>query len=78
MHESCLNPATFRRVKWPRNVILGVTIETNRDDLAMRVSRAPPPSKRFRDFLAVEHEPKMVTHEPIMEFDKSSRNGTRS
>jgi len=63
------NPATFRRVKWPRNVILGVTIETNRDDLAMKVSRAPPPSKRFRDFLEVEHEPKMVTHEPIMEFD---------
>ena len=63
------NPATFRRVKWPRNVILGVTIETNRDDLAAGVSRAPPPSKRFRDFLAVEHEPKMVTHEPIMEFD---------
>ena len=63
------NPATFRRVKWPRNVILGVTIETNRDDLAMKVSRAPPPSKRFRDFLAVEHEPKMVTHEPIMKFD---------
>ena len=63
------NPATFRRVKWPRNVILGVTIETNRDDLAVKVSRAPPPSKRFRDFLEVEHEPKMVTHEPIMEFD---------
>jgi len=33
------------------------------------VSRAPPPSKRLRDFLAVEHEPKMVTHESIMEFD---------
>ena len=63
------NPATFRRVKWPRNVILGVTIETNRDSLATKVSRAPPPSKRLRDFLEVEHEPKMVTHEPIMKFD---------
>jgi len=50
-------------------VILDTTIETNRDYLARRVSRAPPPSKRLEDFLAIDHEPKMVTHEPIMEFD---------
>jgi len=63
------NPATFSRVEWPRNTILGVTIETNRDELAAEISNAPPPSKRFRDFLAIDHKPKMVTHEPIMEFD---------
>jgi len=51
-----------------KNVILGVTIETNRDDVAMKVSRAPP-SKRLRGFLGMENEPKMVTHETIMEFD---------
>ena len=63
------SPAAFRRVEWPRNVILGVTIETDRDDLAGRVSGAPPPSERFREFLAVDHEPKMVTHEPVIEFN---------
>lgn len=63
------NPATFNRVKWPRNVILGITLETNRDSLALAVSKAPTPSQRMRDFLAVDHPVKMVTIEPIMDFD---------
>ncbi|MBL7077756.1 MAG: DUF5131 family protein [Kiritimatiellae bacterium] len=63
-------PATFMRVKkWPRNVILGTTIETNRDDLCADVSTAPPPSKRFKDLLAVDHPVKMITLEPLMSFD---------
>lgn len=64
------NPATFNRVGFPiRNVILGTTIETNRDDLAKKVSKAPPPSIRIRDFLQVRHPLKMLTIEPVMDFD---------
>lgn len=63
------NPATFNRVEWPRNVILGTTIETNRDNLYKGISKAPSPSERFNDFLAVEHPFKMVTHEPVVDCD---------
>lgn len=63
------NPATFNRVKWPRNVILGTTIETNRDNLYEGISKAPPPSKRLEDFLTVNHTTKMVTIEPVIDFD---------
>lgn len=62
------NPRTFKRVKFPRNVILGTTIETNRDTLYEGISKAPPPSKRFRDFLEVQHKTKMVTIEPVIDF----------
>lgn len=63
------NPVTFNRVKFPRNVILGTTIETNRDDLYEGISKAPLPSQRFKDFLEVNHPLKMITHEPVMDFD---------
>jgi hypothetical protein len=63
------NPATFNRVKFPKNVILGSTIETNRDDLYEGISKAPLPSRRFEDFLRVNHPYKMVTCEPIIDFD---------
>jgi len=44
------NPARYLDFadEFPGNVILGATIETNRDSLASRVSRAPPPSARAR------------------------------
>ncbi len=63
------DPATFNRVVFPRNVVLGTTIETNRDELYKGVSEAPLPSQRFRDFLNVKHPLKMVTHEPLIDFD---------
>ena len=63
------NPATFARVKWPINVVLGTTIETNRDALCRAISKAPPPSRRLLDFLAIDHRSKMVTIEPVMAFD---------
>jgi len=70
------NPATFNRVimsrlgeKFPNNTILGVTLETNRDDLYEGISNAPPPSKRYKDFLKVQHPFKMVTIEPCIDFD---------
>jgi len=62
-------PETFGRVEYPENLILGTTIETNRDHLAMAVAGAPAPSLRFAAFKKIRHTRKMVTVEPVMEFD---------
>jgi len=63
------NPKYFQRFDFPGNVVLGTTIETNRDSLAGQVSKAALPGKRLRDFRRVDHEDKMVTIEPVMDFD---------
>jgi len=49
--------------------VLGATIETNRDDLAMSVSRAPPPSQRYKAMRDLPWPHKYVSIEPVMEFD---------
>jgi len=55
----------------PSNVILGCTIETNRDDLYVRhgISKAPLPSMRYRVMRSLNWSPKMVSIEPILDFD---------
>jgi len=53
----------------PRNLVAGITLETNRDMFALMVSKAPPPTQRYQDFVAVEHTQKMVTIEPVLDFD---------
>lgn len=63
------DPATFNRTTLPINVIVGTTIETNRDDLYEGISKAPLPSQRYKEILQVEHPYKMVTCEPIIDFD---------
>ena len=63
------DPQTFNRVIFPKNVILGTTLETNRDELCEEISKAPKPSQRYNDFLKVSHPLKMVTIEPVMDFD---------
>jgi hypothetical protein len=65
------NPAYFAPyvTRLPRNVILVTTLETNRDEGYARLSRAPSPSARYRDFAALEYPRKVVTLEPIMDFD---------
>lgn len=63
------NPRTFDRVQFPDNVILGITLETNRDDLCGDISKAPMCSQRYRDFLEVKHPVKMVTIEPVLDFN---------
>lgn len=63
------NPKTFSRIEFPPNVILGTTIETNRDDLYKGIAKAPSPSLRYADFKAVKHPLKMVTIEPVVDFD---------
>jgi hypothetical protein len=63
------DPCTFNRVIFPKNVILGTTLETNKDELCEGISKAPKPSQRYKDFAKVNHPLKMVTIEPVIDFD---------
>jgi hypothetical protein len=51
------------------NLILLTTLETNRDEGYEKISKAPPPSIRARDFAAIPWPRKIITIEPIMDFD---------
>jgi hypothetical protein len=53
----------------PRNTYLVTTLETNRDQGYGEISKAPLPSIRFKDFSNLKWEKKIVTVEPIMDFD---------
>jgi len=59
----------------PDNVILVTTLETNRDEGYDGISKAPPPSERFRQFLALDWPRKVVTVEPMMDFDAAEFAG---
>ena len=50
-------------------VILLTTLETNRDKGYEKISKAPLPSKRFKDFLELDYPHKVVTIEPVLDFD---------
>lgn len=63
------DPQTFNRAIFPKNVILGTTLETNKDELCEGTSKAPKPSQRYKDFKKVDHLLKMVTIEPVINFD---------
>ena len=61
------NPFRFKSIgKFPSKTILGVTIETNRE--YSDISKAPYLWTRYADFLQLDL-PKMVSIEPIMDFD---------
>jgi hypothetical protein len=59
----------------PENAYLLTTLETNRDEGYASISKAPPPSERYRDFLGLKWNRKMVTVEPIMDFDLDTFTG---
>lgn len=65
-------PETYRKyVKLlPGNVVLGATVETNRDTSAY--SKAPPPTERVEALVAMQLEGfrTFVSVEPVMEFDR--------
>jgi len=63
------NPNVFSRYRFPENVLLGVTLETNRDDLYEGISSAPLPSQRYEAMLKLQHPRKIVTVEPVLDFD---------
>ena len=65
-NPECFNQYNFRFLE---NVILDTTIETNRDKGYREISNAPLPSKRYHDFLKVEHHTKFLTIEPALDFD---------
>jgi len=54
---------------FPSNVILVTTLETNRDHGYATVSKAPMPSERYQQFLNLNYPRKVVTIEPVMDFD---------
>ncbi|MCJ7813110.1 hypothetical protein MUP95_07330, partial [bacterium] len=55
--------------QFPDNVILLTTLETNRDSGYRKVSKAPLPSERYRQFLNLRYPRKVLTIEPVMDFD---------
>lgn len=63
------NPKWFMNYEFPENVILGITLETNRDFEYEEYSNAPKPTLRFSYFKEVNHPRKTITIEPIMDFD---------
>lgn len=65
-HPECFNPYLN---DLPENTILLTTLETNRDYYYYKVSKAPPPSKRYEAFKNLKYPKKIVTIEPIMPFD---------
>lgn len=64
------DPSTFNRIKWPPNIILGTTVETNRIELCKKISRSPPPAFRVAELAKIDHRLKMLTMEPILDFDE--------
>lgn len=64
------NPAKFTDWRFPSKVILGTTIETNRE---IKISKAPHPLDRFKAMSEIKFQyPNyriFITIEPIMEFD---------
>lgn len=55
--------------EFPDNVILLTTLETNRDEGYSTISKAPLPSKRFKEFYELDFPRKVVTIEPVLDFD---------
>ena len=67
-------PAVFNQyMEWflenQDKVILLTTLETNRDTGYREISKAPLPSQRFSDFLALDYPRKVLTIEPVLDFD---------
>ncbi len=69
------NPACFLRfrehispLRFPDNVILGTTTETNRIEKYDTISKAPSPVQRFEAMLKITSKI-FITIEPILDFD---------
>lgn len=63
------NPARYLEFidEFSSNVVLGATIETNRD---YGLSRAPPPGERYEAMRRLDWRWKAVVIEPILDFDE--------
>ncbi len=65
------NPGAFKDYIFPKNTILCTTIETNRY-YAEIMGNCKHPGVRVEDFSGVKNYKKMVTIEPILDFDMDS------
>ncbi len=68
------NPACFEQyLDWFNanvdRVILVTTLETNRDAGYREISQAPLPTARFNDFYDLDYPRKVLTIEPVLDFD---------
>lgn len=67
------NPARYNEflVTIPKNAILGATIETNIDEHLQKtnLSEAPLPSERYKAMRDLNWGKKMISIEPILDFD---------
>lgn len=61
------NPECFNNYNFPDNVLLGITLESNR--YYPNISKAPNPETRYNDFLNLDFPRKVITIEPILQFD---------
>ena len=70
------DPSCFLHYDFPKNVILGTTIETDSRYFQTpsehknygQISNAPSPYIRYHHFLELKHKRKLVTIEPILQF----------
>lgn len=62
-------PKVFYDYDFPENVILGITLESNR--WYKEISDAPPPFERMKVFYDLKYPRKFITIEPILDFDFS-------
>ena len=56
--------------RMPENVLLGATIETDRDEGYSAISRAPKPSERLQAMAKLEWPAKVVSVEPVLRFSE--------
>lgn len=63
------DPSIFHKYIFPKNVILGITLES--DIFYPTLSKAPSPYRRIEDFSNLNYPYKIVTIEPILEFNLS-------
>jgi len=59
----------FLEKKNIKNAIILETLETNRDEGYKNISKAPPPTKRHSKFLELNYSRKVITIEPLLDFD---------
>ena len=60
------NPERFHEFEFSDNHFLCITLETNK---YYNIGRAPKIINRFNKFASLEHDNKVVTIEPILDFD---------
>jgi len=65
----CLSKYLEKLQPIKESVVFVTTLETNRDKGYCDISKAPIPSIRYKDFLALDWHRKIVTIEPVMDFD---------